>query len=322
MKSNWTLPDSSLFFSKKDPSDGRLGDCVQSVAVGSEPQDFPPADLLLWGYPDDEGIKLNGGRIGAAEAPRAIRTVFYKMTPHVLSLKKPALLDAGDISSQISLKDRHDQGAVRAKQATDQNLAWVSFGGGHDYGYADGAGFLRSQIARGLRPVVLNFDAHLDVRPSEKNLNSGTPFYRLLTEFSGQFDLIEVGLQPHCNSRAHWDWALQQGAHLVSLSDIQKVGLPAALEKVLKVFYGRPIWVSLDIDAITSNEAPGCSQSWTTGLRTDDVMASLELFKKNFIWKSFSIYEVSPPLDSDLRTVKLAALFLHRYLSLQTGVSL
>jgi formiminoglutamase len=75
--------------------------------------------------------------------------------------------------------------------------------------------------------------------------------------------------------------------------------------------------VSLDIDAITSNEAPGCSQSWTTGLKTDELMKSLEWLIENFQWRSFSIFEVSPPLDPDLRTVKLAALFVHRFLSLQ-----
>ena len=31
------------------------------------------ADFILTGYPDDEGIKLNGGRIGAALAPHEVR---------------------------------------------------------------------------------------------------------------------------------------------------------------------------------------------------------------------------------------------------------
>ncbi len=316
MSSAWTSPDPTLFFSKQDPEDPRLGDCVTAIS-GALEQDS--ADLIIWGYPDHEGIQLNGGREGAALAPAQIRRVFYKMTPHVGQQSKPRLIDAGDISLSLPLAQRHDQGAIRAQNMTSLGLPWVSLGGGHDYGYADGAGFLRAQIAQGERPVVLNFDAHLDVRPAEKNLNSGTPFRRLLTEFSGQFDFFEVGLQPHCNSRTHWNWALSQGAHLIPLSQTEDHGLQACLEKALKPFLGRPLWLSLDIDAITSNEAPGCSQSWTTGLKTDELMQSLAWFKSQFQWSSFSIYEVSPPLDSDLRTVKLAALFLHRFLSLQTG---
>jgi formiminoglutamase len=315
MTSAWTETDNSLFFSKNDPEDPRLGECVSHL--GTSPLKSLSADMIIWGYPDHEGIQLNGGREGAALAPAAIRKVFYKMTPHVLQSTRPRLIDAGDISLKLPLAQRHEQGALLAQNATSENLAWVGLGGGHDYGYADGAGFLRAQIARGERPVTLNFDAHLDVRPFDKNLNSGTPFRRLLTEFSGQFDFIEVGLQPHCNSRSHWSWALSQGAKLIPLSETLSQGLLPCLKQVLTPFKGRPLWVSLDIDAITSNEAPGCSQSWTTGLQTADLMQSLEWMVENFQWRSFSIYEVSPPLDSDLRTVKLAALFLHRFLSLQ-----
>jgi formiminoglutamase len=312
----WVPTDSSLYFTKNDPNDIRLGDCTSPFGAGPVTS-LPPSELIIWGYPDHEGIQLNGGREGAALAPAAIRKVFYKMTPHVLQKNNPRILDGGDVTTSIALKDRHDQGASRSQILTSQNLCWASLGGGHDYGYADGAGFLRAQIAKRLRPIILNFDAHLDVRPADKNLNSGTPFRRLLTEFAGQFDFVEVGLQPQCNSRQHWAWALSQGAQLISLAETEEQGLLPCLQKALGPTLGRPLWVSLDIDAITSNEAPGCSQSWTKGLKTDDLWTGFQWMMENFDWRSFSIYEVSPPLDSDLRTVKLAALFLHRFLSLR-----
>lgn len=314
MTSYWTPTDTSLFFSKKDVNDPRLGEFAKNLSTSDQ---SPKADLVIWGYPDHEGIQLNGGRIGAAEAPQAIRRSFYKMTPHVLNPKKLQILDAGDIDLQIPLKDRHDGGALQAQRWTANQTPWVSLGGGHDYGYADGAGFLRAMKEKNQRPVVINFDAHLDVRPADKNLNSGTPFFRLLSEFPNDFDFIEFGLQGHCNSRAHWDWALAQGAKLVSLDEIRdQEGLLVVLQKSLAPFTGQPLWVSLDMDAITSTEAPGCSQSWTTGLKTEELMISFEWLMQNFSWKAFSIYEVSPPLDSDLRTAKLAAQFLHHFMSL------
>lgn len=314
MSSAWIETDSNLFFSKKDRNDIRLGDCVHKLN-SSTPESSD--HLFIWGYPDHEGIQLNGGRPGAAEAPKAIRTVFYKMTPHVANPEIPQIADGGDISLSLTLADRHNQGAARAQVATDSQIPWATLGGGHDYGYADGAGFIRSQLSRKQRPLVINFDAHLDVRPNDKNLNSGTPFYRLLTEFQDQFDFIEIGLQPQCNSQTHWKWAQEKKAHLIPLSAVEKNGLLATLQNSLKPFYGQPLWLSLDMDAITSNEAPGCSQSWTTGLRSQELMNCFSWLKTTFQWKAFSIYEVSPPLDSDLRTAKLAALFLHKYLSVQ-----
>ena len=317
----WKPTDNSLYFSKHDPEDPRLGDCVSDLG----PSTLGPgltSDLLLWGYPDHEGIQLNGGREGAGLAPAAIRKFFYKMTPHVQLKSKPRIVDAGDVSLSLSLAERHNAGARLAQNATDAGLAWAGLGGGHDYGYADGAGFIRAELAKKRRPLVVNFDAHLDVRPADQSLNSGTPFRRLLTEFRDQFDFVEIGLQPHCNSRHHWNWALSQGAKLIPLSQVQADGLLATLKQVLGPFEKQPLWLSLDIDAITSNEAPGCSQSWTTGLKTDDLMQSFSWLVKTFEWRSFSIYEVSPPLDSDNRTVKLAALFLHRFLTLQLDPNL
>ncbi|MEZ0391004.1 MAG: formimidoylglutamase [Pseudobdellovibrionaceae bacterium] len=316
MGNHWKATDASLFFSKKDPQDPRLGDFVQSFS-GSLLE--TSADFFLWGYPDHEGIQLNGGRVGAAEAPQAIRRVFYKMTPHVQNFQRPRILDGGDLSLELSLPDRHIQGAHRAQAATDSQIPWASLGGGHDYGYADGAGFLRSQLAQKKRPLVLNLDAHLDVRPAVQNFNSGTPFYRLLTEFEGEFDFYEIGLQPHCNSKAHWDWAISKGAKLIPLQDIESEGLLPLFQRVLQKHQGQPLWLSLDMDALTSTEAPGCSQSWTTGLRSQNVMDSMSWMISFFEWKAFSIYEVSPPLDSDLRTAKLAAQFLHHYLFLAMG---
>lgn len=310
----WLSTDPSLFFSKNDPQDLRLGDCARNYQGSLSGL---TSDLLLWGYPDHEGIQLNGGRVGAGLAPEQIRKIFYKMTPHVLIRKKPQILDLGNINSALSLADRHNQGAALSELATESEIPWAGLGGGHDYGYADGAGFLRASLRKKLRPVVINFDAHLDVRPTTNGLNSGTPFHRLLSEFDGEFDFFEVGLQPHCNSQVHWDWALSKGAHLVPLSQIQEEGLLSYLQNILQNFKHRPLWLSLDIDAIQSSEAPGCSQSWTTGLKTTEIFSLMSWLIDTFEWKAFSIYEVSPPLDSDNRTSKLAAQFLHHYLSLQ-----
>ncbi len=310
----WTPTDSSLFFSKNDPDDTRLGDCVS--ALNKNISEIP-ADLCLWGYPDDEGIALNGGRTGAKEAPDKIRTYFYKMTPGFTARRNPILLDVGNIDLSLSLAKRHEAGASMAQAVTDLGLCGLGLGGGHDYGYADGAGFIRSILAKKQRPVVINFDAHLDVRPTTKGLNSGTPFFRLLSEFENDFDFFEVGLQSHCNSQVHWQWAKNQGAHLFTLDQVNQSGLLPLLKNILSKHVGQPLWVSLDIDAITSTEAPGCSQSWTTGLKTEELWESFNWLSDSFSWKNLSIFEVSPALDSDNRTSKLAAQFAHHFLSLR-----
>lgn len=308
-----TPTDSQLFFSRHDSTDPRLGDWVQPFPLQA-PQDFaklPTPSWILLGYPDDEGILLNGGRPGAKDAPKMIRTVFYKMTPSFLNPTLQSLIDLGDVPTSLSLAERHQRGREIIRAALDHGHRTLSLGGGHDYGFADGAGFIDHCLAKKQRPVVINFDAHLDVRPTDKGFHSGTPFNRLLTEFDGHFDFIEVGLQNQCNSVAHLNWAKSKGAKILLYQDLREVGLVESLRALTSPFLGRPCFLSIDIDAFTSSEAPGCSQSWTTGLQLQEFLPALKMLQTDLDVKSLAIYEVSPPLDHDHRTSKLAALLLH-----------
>lgn len=310
--------DSSLFFSKKDPRDPRLGDWTQSWNGSLHELATSKADFAIFGAPDDDGISLNGGRIGASLGPQQIRTFFYKMTPHVLRHDAKHILDLGNIDRGLQLADRHESSLNVSQSLTAAKIPWVALGGGHDYGYPNTAGFVRAHLnifKSKIKPVVINFDAHLDVRPTTNGYNSGTPFFRLLEEFGRDIDFLEVGLQPQCNSRYHWDWALSKGATLLPLSEVDsQVDLSQALKKYFQDKAGAPVFVSIDIDSITSNEAPGCSQSWTTGLKTDHLLSVLGDLYKTHPVGGLGIYEVSPPLDQDHRTSKLAALFMHHYL--------
>lgn len=294
----------NLFFSKNDPEDLRLGDCVSFEKHASP-------DLIIWGYPDDEGIKLNGGRPGAAEAPSKIREYFYKMTPHLQALRVPSIKDIGDVSVQQELAARHEAGRHLGVEHFP-NFRVLALGGGHDYGYCESTAFAS---VFGNEAIVINFDAHLDVRPTVNGLNSGTPFRRLLEEFAPSVCFIEAGLQAQCNSKHHLQWAQSMGAHCF-MND--QMGLDWSLLKQTLIAQTprKKLFISLDIDALNSMEAPGCSQSWTTGLKTDDFLEFMTWAHQNFDLRGLGIYEVSPSLDQDHRTSKLAALIAHRFLHL------
>lgn len=312
----------SLFFSKNDSQDPRLGDLSKSrlytdIASASE-------EFALVGYPDDEGISLNGGRAGAKLAPDQIRTSFYKMTPSVFSQRTFGVADLGNISNTLSLNERHQAAKTVAKTVFQSTKRLLTLGGGHDYGYPDGSAFIESMSAhkQKQKPIIFNFDAHLDVRHFDGLAHSGTPFYRLLSEFPGQFDLVEVGIQAQCNSRNHLRWAEDQGAQIVSLEEIQHKGLVEALTPWLTPSKSstsenlRPCFLSVDIDGFQSSEAPGCSQSWTTGIKTIEFLDLMTKLPPSYDLRGMGIYEVSPPLDFDNRTSKLAALLLHHFIHL------
>lgn len=303
-----TLPTpTNLFFSKNDPKDIRLGDLAQSL----DPQQNLHLNVFyILGYPDDEGIKLNGGRLGAAQAPNKIREYFYKMTPNSAHPTEK-IFDLGNTPIDIPLADRHQTAKQIVSKVLSSNSRIISFGGGHDYGYPDTSAFVAHYKAQGVKPVVINLDAHLDVRPTTNGFNSGTPFHRLLTEHQNDCHFLEVGIQPQCNSVAHREWAQQHQAYVFDLNQTDsESSLLSLLEKEpLKNLNSKtPCFVSFDIDAITSSEGGGCSQAWTTGLKFDHYLSFFKKLNHKFDLRGLGIYEVSPTLDIDNRTSKMAAL--------------
>lgn len=327
----WRPSDTSLFFSRQDPDDQRLGDLVRASTPASIAADIAKKisttdktvkrAFVVAGYPDDEGIRLNGGRPGAADAPKAIRKPLYKMTPALDEPTDFALFDIGDIDpSKATLGDRHDAGSHAMRTVLNAGANWVSFGGGHDYGFADANGFLTwaQEHSQKTKPLVINFDAHFDVRPTTKGLSSGTPFFRMLESFPG-LDFAEIGIQAQCNSKKHMAWLKERGARVLTAESLEASGesMVTATLRLLDdwLLKPRPTFLSVDIDAFSSAVAPGCSQSWANGFMPHDFFPLFDLLLKRCDVRALGIYEVSPALDQDDRTSKLAALIAHRMIS-------
>lgn len=307
-----------LLFSRKDKADPRLGDLVQQLSVTELAG--RSSFFAIVGYPDDEGIALNGGRVGASAAPTEVRRYFYKMTPgyFIKNLQSICLYDLGDLKLDGSIEERHQQALKCVKQALSYQHRLISIGGGHDYGYPDATAYIEETLQKGQKPLVINFDAHLDVRPLNNGITSGTPFFRLLEQYSGQFDFAEVGIQSQCNSSAHYHWAESKGARLLSFEDLLRSGKPliVALKDFLHdwVTPNRSAYLSIDIDAFSSAYAMGCSQSWPLGFSPESFFPALDFLCQELDVRSLGIYEVSPPLDLDGCTSKLAAQIMHRYI--------
>lgn len=310
--SNFTKPEN--FFTKDDPKDPRLGNFA--IAMDDEKDTDLKDSIVIVGYPDDEGITNNGGRPGAKEAPKKVREYFYKMTPHLLKSNHPKIIDCGDLKTTPSLEERHKVSQENLEKILKKTRA-ITIGGGHDYGYPDGAAFLEVFLAQNKKdekPLIINFDAHLDVRPlkdtHKSTITSGTPFYRLLKKYS-KFDFLEIGIQSQCNSKDHLKWAQEKNTHVLSFDEIQYSGesQSTVMLRFLEPFLlkKRACFISIDIDGFSSAYAPGCSQSFATGLDPANFFTVFKVLCERLDVKLLGIYEVSPPLDTDNRTSKLAA---------------
>ncbi len=282
--------------------------------------------LSLFAYPDDEGIKKNGGKIGAALGPDSIRTSFYKMTP-TSSMKSLTLKDHGNLSFKGSnLKERHNFASSQIEKELLKDKICIGLGGGHDYGYVDGAAFLKASQTKSdsTKPIIVNFDAHFDLRNLDKGISSGTPFFRLIEDFGETFTLFEVGIQSHCNSLSLFDYAKSKEQiktlHYDDLYPKNEFDFDYFKTSIDKASTAKQdCYISVDIDGFSSALAPGCSQSWPTGFDINSFFKMFHYLTEKFNVKVLGIYEVSPPLDHTELTSRLAALIMYKFLETQAS---
>lgn len=295
--------DPSLFYSRQDPEDPRLGELVTTQKTENA--------VVLIGYPDDRGIQLNKGRGGAAEAPDRIRRYLYRMTPPA---QGPRIWDLGNVEPAVTVKETHQACALHLASAYDSARLLVSLGGGHDFGYPDASTFAQWCGKNKQIPLVINLDAHLDMRPWNPSTepHSGTPFYRALSDFP-EIEMISLGLQRSCNSVHHLKWAAGQNVRALFVDEL---GTEAGWKKLSTWLptqsKKRPCYLSVDVDGFSSAVAPGCSAPGAEGLMPREWQRVLELILGSCTIQHLGIYEVSPPLDRDDQTSRWAAQIIHQ----------
>ncbi|MFN2501557.1 MAG: formimidoylglutamase [Pyrinomonadaceae bacterium] len=306
-----TRPDPEVFFKRNDAYDLRLGEMVRS-----DPADYEVADIVILGCPQDEGVRRNGGRVGAAKAPNAIRKQFYKLT--TLNIKK-RIFDLGDTVIGSSLEATHDTHFTIVKQVLADGKRLIVLGGGNDISFPDGAA-----MADVLGPewwIAVNIDSHLDVRIAEER-NSGTA-YRQLLEGGHLLPtyFYEVGYQSHFASRFYYDYIRDLGVNRISLEMIRSRA-EADLElkeNIRQKFIGHSSSLStffgFDMDSVRSADAPGTSAPSPLGLRAGEFITLVKYAASLANTKIIEFSEVNPDFDIDDRTTKLVAIGMHRFCS-------
>jgi len=255
------------------------------------------AEIALVGLPDDLGVSLNGGRVGAAEGPGAFRTALARYGAlEAAGINWPSVCDVGDVTPGASLKETHDRVTAAVSAVLERGLFPVAIGGGHDLTYA----FVRAVAGCGSLDAGVYFDAHLDVRAEE---GSGMPFRRLV-EDCGIKALHVHGLDRYSNTAEHAAWFAAHGGTIDAFGPDD-------------IWPGNDFFVSFDLDVIDQAYAPGVSamnpRGWAPDLAERWVRAAGASSKV----RCFDIMELCPRHDQGGRTARLATrlflAFLHGY---------
>jgi arginase len=97
------------------------------------------------------------------------------------------------------------------------------------------------------------------------------------------------------------------GVTPITMADIDRLGMSAAMEKAIAVAAGGDgIHLSLDMDAIDPDEAPGVGTPVRGGLTYREAQLAMEMLAASGKLRSLEVAEVNPILDRENRTAALA----------------
>jgi formiminoglutamase len=297
-------PDPQLFYRRDDPKDPRLGERIGAGAAA-----YAEAQVVILGCPQDEGVRRNRGRPGAASAPAEIRRFLTRLT--VARVEHLRICDLGDTLTDGTLEEIHARQRAIVRRVIADGKRLVVLGGGNDISYPDCAGLADASES----VLALNVDAHFDVRLDTPR-NSGTPYRQLLAErLVAPESFFEVGGLPFVNSPAYEAWLRERGAGIVWLDQLRAAGIAASLHSILAGSAATSIFWGLDMDVVCAADAPGVSAPNPLGLRGEELCRIAALAGAEPRTRLLEISEANPDYDLDGRTCRLAAAAIWHFLA-------
>ena len=268
--------------------------------------------LALLGLPDDTGVRLNGGRAGAALGPSALRAALATFGTPWDGLARErievSVFDAGDVDvvpgdDEPALLATHERVEAAVSALHDWGLVPLCVGGGHDLSLPS----LRALSKTLRQPLAgINVDAHLDVR---ERAGSGMAFRRLIEgNFLDPRHFVIYGVSRFANDERDARWIEELGATLLP---VEHAGLePARPENVVSRLGDTSAFLSVDLDGLDGSTVSGVSALNPAGLDVPRVAALVEACGLSPRIRHFDLMELSPPWDASGRSARVAAYLL------------
>jgi len=273
-------------------------------------------NFCILGFASDEGIMRNKGRQGAAEAPDFIRRQLANLPANFFP--EANLYDAGDIYvNNEDLESAQKDLALAVKCLLEKGYQPLVLGGGHEIvlGHFNGLdAFLKGKMSAEKSPLIINLDAHFDLRPFIDKGSSGTMFNQIAQCMKGEnrdFNYTCVGVQTYANTKRLYKTADEFGVNYFHSKDIFHTNKMVVLEQILDIVDDHEhIYLTLDFDVLNAANAPGVSAPQPFGMDPELFLFLVKGIVKTGKVRSLDIAEISPRFDDDNRTSKLAAVVL------------
>lgn len=266
---------------------------------------------VLIGFPCDDGVRRNGGRVGAAGGPATLRGALSNL-PY---LDEPQLSDAGDICDPTDhLEAAQGKLGEAVARVLKQGALPIALGGGHEIAWGTFQGIAAAQ--KHARLLIVNLDAHFDLREAGQG-NSGTPFRQIHDWCAGNdlpFEYRVLGISRFANTRALFDRARAFGVRYWLDEALQSESAIAVAEAALSAEFANfdAVYLTVCLDVLSAAVAPGVSAPGVLGVPLAHVERLIDLVTGSGKLIAADIAEFNPQYDGDGMTARVAARLVAR----------
>lgn len=285
----------------RDDGPGPLHARWHSVMRPWSVRESPAGAAVVLGFASDEGVRRNGGRVGAVAGPEAARGALA-----ALAAPGRELRDGGDVVVHGDLEAGQALLGQRVAAALRAGALPVLLGGGHEVAFASYLGWSAARAA-GERWGILNVDAHFDLREGPQ-ATSGTPFLqaaRAEAAAGRELRYAVLGIGRASNTGALFDTAAALGVPFLEDAACDPAAVAAFVGEWLAGL--DRVHLSIDLDALPAAVAPGVSAPAGFGISLDAVRAAVRAVAAAGKLGLLEVAELNPRYDVDGRTARTAA---------------
>jgi agmatinase len=265
--------------------------------------------VAVVGAPFDMGTTYRPGTRFGPQAIRRISALYdsYSVDLAVDLQEELDLVDAGDVFVIPSnIEKSFDQIDRAVSFIVGKGVFPVVLGGDHSIGYPD---------VRAIAPHVdgkvgiIHLDRHIDIqeRDMDERMHTTPWFHATNIANAPPANLVQMGIGGWYGSRPGVKVARNRNTTVLTISDIEEVGVERAAEAALEVAWkgARAVYLSFDIDSVDAGFVPGTGSPEPGGLLPREALKLLRLIAAEGLC-GMEVVEVAPPYDVSDMTALLA----------------
>lgn len=275
--------------------DLRLWQVIQEIKEAQE-----AGGICFVGYDTDDGVVRNLGRKGAEGGSNAIRKAIQSF-PQLKGLK---VYDYRNLEKK-SVEEAQKEYSEKIADVLKKGIFPIGLGGGHDIAYGSYLGVRKANPDKKIG--IINFDAHLDMRPYDKGRTSGTSFKEIMdNDKEAQYAI--VGFQKMGNTERLIKTAESFNVLILEEECSEESTIEALKDFIKKVDI---VYVTFCMDVFDASSAPGVSAPVVMGLEPKKGKRLLRFIMETGKVVCVDFAEVNPVYDIDNMTAKLAGCLIY-----------